>query len=421
MPDDLTTEELETDGGARPVAVGVPPKPRPRDIPTEGLILVEPFATWVAQGIKPVVIKSRPFKISGRPMLLVTKDRALGVLTLSRPREIGVAEFKRTVDLHRLDEKTRKKFWPGKKKFWAYKVLKLQVFAAPLLIRRPPGAQVTIRDIEFKSEVAELYEVTKADAVEAFRAAVKSLARAAPDWAKSVLPFLQGPPEAVRLVKETPAAVQEVAKLVRARPGEALDLPFPKALRGVLRAGPGALKVLRRPGAEPSGVADQVEKLLGRLAEVEMILPALARVEDEPVIRRADYGGRNAGAHSHRLNVGAGITEFDGAHAHAFAVPDGTVLTSEFDGAHVHSMAGPEGTELSTPQAGEHSHTVRLLDGGEVAAARREGPEHGHALLFATTGYDGPHTHALELPDGAVLTSMIPADFRRVEKGEASE
>ena len=418
MLDDLTTEELETDGGARPVAVGAPPKPR--DIPTEGLILVEPFATWVAQGIKPVVIKSRPYKISGRPMLLVTKDRALGVLTLSEAREIGVAEFKRTVDLHRIDEKTRKKFWPGKNKFWAYKVLKLQVFAAPLLIRRPPGAQVTIRDIEFKGEVAELYDVTKADAVEALRAAIGSLARVASAWAKSVLPFLQGPKEAVRLVKETPAVVQEVAKLIRARPGEALDLPFPKALRGVLRAGPGALKALGRPGAEPPGIADQVGRLLGKLAEVEKILPALARVEDEPVIRKADYGGRNAGAHSHRLNVDAGVTDLDGAHAHAFPAPDNTVLTSELDGAHVHAMAGPEGAELSTPPAGEHSHVVRLSDGEEVVTDPREG-KHGHALLFASTGHDAPHTHTLEMPDGTALTSMVPADFRRVEKGEASE
>lgn len=419
MPDDLTTQELETDGGARPVAVGT--RPRPRAIPNEGLILVEPFATWVAQGIKPVVIKSRPFKISGRPMLLVTKDRALGVLTLSQPREIGLAEFSRTVDLHRIDEKTRKKFWPGKKKFWAFKVLKLQVFAAPLLIRRPPGAQVMIRDIEFKSDAAELYDVTKADAVEAFRAAVGSLDRTASDWAKFVLPFLQGPQEAVRLIKETPAAVQEIAKLIRARPSEALDLPFPMALKAVLRAGPGAVKVLGRPGGEPPGVADQVGRLLKKLAEVEKILPALARVEDEPVIRKADYGGRNAGAHSHRLNVDAGVTEFDGAHAHAFSLPDGTVFASEFDGAHSHSMTGPESSELSTPLAGEHSHVVRLPDGGEVAAARREGPEHGHALLFATTGYDGPHTHALELPDGTVLTSMVPGDFRRGEKGEAEE
>lgn len=418
MPDDLTTEELETDGGARPVAVGAPQ--RPRDIPNEGLILVEPFATWVAQGIKPVVIKSRPYKISGRPMLLVTKDRALGVLTLSQSREIGLAEFRRTVDLHRIDEKTRKKFWPGKKKFWAYKVLKLQVFAAPLLIRRPPGAQVTIRDIEFKSEVADLYDVTKADAVEAFRAAVGSLARVASDWAKFVLPFLQGPQEAVRLVKETPAAVQEIAKLIGARPGEALDLPFPKALRGVLRAGPTALKALGRPGAEPAGVADQVGRLLGKLAEVEKILPALARVEDEPVIRKADHQGRIAGAHSHRLNVDAGVTEFDGAHVHAFAAPDGVVLTSEFDGAHIHSMTGPEGSELFTPPAGEHSHVVRLPDGGEVVTDRSEG-KHGHALLYASTGCDGPHTHTLKMLDGTVLTSRVPGDFRRVEKDEADE
>jgi len=416
MPDDLTTEELETDGGARPVAVGAPP--RPRAIPAEGLILVEPFATWVAQGLKPIVIKSRHFKISGRPMLLVTKDRALGVLTLSEPREIGVAEFRRTADLHRIDEKTRKKFWPGKKKFWAYKVLKLQVFAAPLLIRRPPGAQVTIRDIEFKSEVAELYDVTKADAVEAFRAAVGSLARVASIWAKFVLPFLQGPKEAVRLVKETPAVVQEIAKLIRARPGEALALPFPKALRGVLRAGPGGVKVLGRPGAEPSGVADQIGRLLKKLAEVEKILPALARVEDEPVIRKADYQGRIAGAHSHRLNIDAGVTAFDGAHVHAFSALDGT--TSEFDGAHIHSMTGPEGSELSTPPAGEHSHVVRMPDGGEVTTDPREG-KHGHALLFASTGCDGPHTHMLEMPDGKALTSLVPGDFRRVEKGEAEE
>ncbi len=385
MPDDLTTQELETDGGARPVAVDA--RPRPRAIPNEGLILIEPLATWVAQGIKPIIIKSLPFKISGRPMLLVTKDRALGVLTLSEPREIGLGEFRRTVDLHRIDEKMRQKFWPSKKRFWAYKVLKLQVFAAPLLIRRPPGAHITIRDIEFKSAVGDLFDVTKADAVEAFRAAVGSLALVASEWAESVLPFLQGPQESIRLVKETPAAVQEIAKLIGARPGEALALPFPKALRGVLRAGPAALKVLGRPGAEPSGVGDKVKQRLEGLAEVEKILPALARLEDEPNIRKADYWGLDAGAHLHQLDVDAGVTRLDGAHAHAFSAVGGAVrMTSELDGAHIHALDGPEVTELSIQPAGEHSHTVALPNGTEVSTDPSEG-KHGHALLFETTGY----------------------------------
>lgn len=419
MADDLTTEELETDGGAKPVAVGAPPPPRV--IPTEGLILVEPFATWVAQGLKTIVIKSLPRKISGRPMLLVTKDRALGVLTLSQGREIGIAEFKRTADLHRIDEKTRKKFWPGKKKFWAYKVLKLQVFAAPLMINRPRGAQVLIRDIEFKSEVAELYDVTKADVADEFRDAVGSLARAAPDWAKSVLPFLQGPAGAVRLVKDTPGAVGKLAQLVGARPGGAPDLPFPKALGSVIRIGPRAVKALRRPGAEPSGAADQVERLLGVLAEVAKILPALARVEDEPVIAKADPDGRNAGAHRHRLDVRAGSTELDGAHTHAFPGPDGALLVSEFDAAHAHAFQGPESDGgLAIPATGEHSHTVRLSDGGEISTDPRGG-KHGHSLLFASTGYDGPHVHGLSMPDGTVVDSMVAGDFWEARKTEDAE
>lgn len=465
MPD-VTSEDLRTEGGARATAVA--------GIPADGLIIVEPFAKWVAQGRKPIIVKSRPYRIAGRPFLFVTKNNALGIIQLSQPREIDVAQFRKLQDQHLIDEATRKKFWPGRRRFWAYRVVRLQLFDKPLQIDRPRGSQVLIRSVKFMGDVVALFDITKADAdaLDSLRESLRELVPVADRWAKSVLRFLEGPAAAVRVVRSAPdVARRMLATVGGGTPKE--GAAFPAALRAVIRTGRQTVRVLRREkGGE---IVRRLEKWLEDLEEIDRLIPSLADVENEPVAK-AGGDGRDAGAHRHGLQTDVEMTAFDGAHGHVFVLaadvqlPDGTtleagdVLQTLSDGAHLHAfLSGPGAavipfgeidetllpalddetlhdfleiardqdrvaeveafeaevarrgapSSMRVRRAGEHEHVVRLPNGDEIKTDR-DG-QHGHALLAESTGYDGPHVHDLPLPGGVILASMAPEEYRRAK------
>ena len=463
MPD-VTAEDLRTEGGLRATAVG--------GLPADGLILVEPFATKVAQGRKPIIIKARPFRISGRPFLFVSKDRAIGIVQLSQPREIDLAQFRRLQDQHLIDEATRKKFFPGRRRFWAYRIVRLQLFDKPLQIERPRGAQVFIRGVKFSGDVVAMFDITKADAdaLDNLRASLRELVPAAERWSKSVLRFLEGPAVAVQAVRSAPDVARRMLAAVGGGAPKA-GAAFPAALRVVIRTGRQTVRTLRRE--DGAGIVRRLEKWIEDLEVIDRLIPTLADVENDP-IAKAGFDGRDAGAHRHGLQVDAELTNFDGAHGHVFVLasdvqlPDGTsldageVLETQLDGAHLHAfLSGPgaavipsgeidetllpalddealhdfleiargqdrvaeveafeaetarRGASMRVRRAGEHEHVVRLPNGDE-AKTNRDG-KHGHSLLAESTGYDGPHVHDLPLPGGIVLASMTTEEYRRVK------
>ena len=118
--------------------------------------------------------------------------------------------------------------------------------------------------------------------------------------------------------------------------------------------------------------------------------------------------GDTGGVHCHNLKRPLEATDIDGAHAHAFLMPDGSIAVTEYDGEHQHSLAAG----ASETGDGDRPHTHRLLFGGIGAElqTRSDGP-HTHEALVDVTANDGAHVHELELPTGEVITSLTPAEF----------
>lgn len=464
MPD-VTTGDLRTHGGLKPLAVA---------LPEDGLVFVDPYASWVLEGRKPIILKPRRLKISGRPMFFVKGDRALGIIQLSEPQEIDLDQFRRMADQHLIDEPTRRRSWPGRRKWFAYRVVKLRAFARPLNVERPAGTRGVIRGVKFDGDVVAMFEITKAEgeSLDRLREALRSLVPAAKTWADATLEFLKGPKETVDAVRSAPDVARRMLEAVGGgRPVPGTD--FPVALRAAIKEGKAAVRALRR--ADGAEIVRTLEKWLEALEELDRIIPALDNVENDPMVAKLEFDGRDGGAHKHGLRLEVPMTEKDGSHGHAFVVAleaqiadgvtlaAGHVLVSEKDGAHVHAfLSGPGSTDVPsgeidpallpsidaeflvdfltiareqgkdaevaafeaelerrgpmvgsrTRDAGEHAHVVKLPD-GRVIMTERDG-KHAHALLGETTGYDGPHVHELRLPDGAIIRSTTPDLFRRV-------
>ncbi len=279
MPD-ISTGQLATEGGLKPIAVSG------LKIPEDGIIVVQPFADKLLDGSKTVLVKSRPFKISGKDYLLLTRNKALGIIKLSAPRQINLKEFRELKERHKIDEKTRKKFWPDKKKFWAYRVLKIRVFAAPIPIDAVKGPQVVVRGVKLQAKDARsVFELAKAegDALMRFGAWLRVVAAEADEWSKSVLRFVKGPKKAVRVIREFPAFVRSIARSFPA--GEKVDaeVGFPKAVEQAISWGEKASKALAGIGRKD--LSGALQKALDRLREVEKLLDSIQEAENNPILK----------------------------------------------------------------------------------------------------------------------------------------
>jgi len=149
----------KSEAGMRPMAVGS------FIMPEDGLMLNESFVSLLSQGRKKILVKSKPFKISGSDKLLITRNKAYGIISVSAPRQINVKQFADLESEHGITAKKRKATWPTRKKFWAYKVLSLKVFATPISIEPVSGNNVVVNGVKLKIEkFPTVFELTKVEA-----------------------------------------------------------------------------------------------------------------------------------------------------------------------------------------------------------------------------------------------------------------
>jgi hypothetical protein len=279
MPD-LSVEDLRTQGGLKPAAVGR------LILPKDGLIIVSPHAGWITSGKKKVIIKSKPFHISGVEFLLMTRNHALGIIKLSAPKMIGLKEFTDLESLHLIDGPTRKKFWPGHKEFWAYKIVMLKVFAEPIAIKPLTGPQVVAHDVELELKGApSMFDLEKAegDAVEEFAYRLKIIASEAAIWSKMALRFVTGPEKAVAFVQAFPAFIKEATLAFPTNREVGEKMGFPQAVEEAIEWGRKAARALdghpdRRVGATASLIVEE-------LRMVRQVIDAMERAEDEPMLK----------------------------------------------------------------------------------------------------------------------------------------
>jgi len=124
------------------------------ELPKElrGLYLVYPHGTWIIQGLKKGIVKSKRYQISWEPLALIEDHTILGVIELGEPLEIGLKEFKSLETLHRVSEGERKLWWGDKEPLFFYPVLDVLVFDEPIPFNPPQGAQVIISNVEIPLE-----------------------------------------------------------------------------------------------------------------------------------------------------------------------------------------------------------------------------------------------------------------------------
>lgn len=278
MPD-TTTGDLATQGGSKPIAVG-----NLKMLPTDGIVVVDPHAKWIASGRKKILIKSRPFKISGIDFLLITRNKALGIIKLSAPKLIDLKEFKELEPLHLIDDLTRKKFWPGYREFWAYKVLSMKVFAEPIAIKPLVGPQVVAHDVELQVEKSpSIFDLEKAagQAIPNFGAWLDVLSERAPKWVKSTLRFVEGPADLVSAVKSFMRALSEFKSIFGGGGGEAdKNANFPTALEQAARWGKRALKALE--DSKQDNLVKAAKTAIDLLEKIQSVVDNLERAEDNP-------------------------------------------------------------------------------------------------------------------------------------------
>lgn len=111
----------------------------------KGFIIVKPHATYIANGSKKIIVKSKYFESAlNRPLLLIQQKEAIGIIYIDDIKEISLKEFNRKRNLHLITDQERKKWWPNKKILYEYHISKKYIFAAPIPIKYPTGPQVFI-------------------------------------------------------------------------------------------------------------------------------------------------------------------------------------------------------------------------------------------------------------------------------------
>jgi hypothetical protein len=88
---------------------------------TKGLIITYPYASYINNDQKKIIVNSKHFKtISNQKMLLIENKIGLGIIILDNPYEINLNEFKKLSKYHLITDEDREKWWKGKKILYVF-------------------------------------------------------------------------------------------------------------------------------------------------------------------------------------------------------------------------------------------------------------------------------------------------------------
>ena len=115
-----------------------------------GIYLVPDHGLWIWAGEKTLIVKAKAFKgMVGRPLILVSGDRAYGLIKLKIPKQISLKEFESLYPRHRISKKEREDWWPRKEHLYAYEFT-IEKYETPKNVEVPPGIQTFIQDVKFE-------------------------------------------------------------------------------------------------------------------------------------------------------------------------------------------------------------------------------------------------------------------------------
>ncbi len=172
-----------------------------------------------------------------------------------------------------------------------------------------------------------------------------------------------------------------------------------------------------------TSLIELVETLKGRESSdlkfaASQIIGAVGRIEDIAELRKRGLPVQDpeGGVHAHSLLRREGKTRGDGAHIHILKLADGKLVPSREDGQHWHQIEAGKNRSGKGPTS-NHTH-IFDIDGQEVET-KADGA-HDHDLMVRITGFDGSHTHEVEL-DGAKLITMTASEFAALHPEESGE
>ncbi|AYV84981.1 MAG: hypothetical protein Satyrvirus1_67 [Satyrvirus sp.] len=110
-----------------------------------GLIIVEPYGTYIKNKSKTLIIKSKKIKsIVNEYLLLIENKVGLGIIILGEPKKISLKQFSRMRKYHKISEDDRIKWWPNYKYLYSYPIIKKKFLKTPILLYYETGPQITI-------------------------------------------------------------------------------------------------------------------------------------------------------------------------------------------------------------------------------------------------------------------------------------
>jgi len=118
-----------------------------------GLYLAEPHGHLTASGKKRAIAKADELELEGK-YVLVSKDKAYGIIDLSASQAVTIKEFDERFDEHRVTTKERKKWWDGKDELYLYEIKDFEEFDPPREVEVPDNVKFIIREVQFKDNGA---------------------------------------------------------------------------------------------------------------------------------------------------------------------------------------------------------------------------------------------------------------------------
>lgn len=110
-----------------------------------GLIIVEPYGTYIRNRTKTIIVKSKKIKtIVGKDLLLIQNKLGLGIIKLGEPIKISLKQFKKLYKYHQILETDRKKWWGRYQYLYAYPIIFTNFYKQPLMLNYSSGPQITI-------------------------------------------------------------------------------------------------------------------------------------------------------------------------------------------------------------------------------------------------------------------------------------
>ena len=132
----------------------------------DGLYVIQNHADLIVSGKKKAIVKSRRFLLKNQKYALLTtkqgKGKALGLMTISSPRNISLNEFKQLSETHCITDEERIKRWGNKRDFWIYDVQKFERFSPEMDVDIPKEIQSIVKNVNFIDNISD-YDPKKVD------------------------------------------------------------------------------------------------------------------------------------------------------------------------------------------------------------------------------------------------------------------